>query len=243
MPVSLHEGFIPITDIVPPMRSLGERAQQFEVESTKKANRGVSCKDGCAACCRMMIPLSPPEAFELLDAVNDLPASHRERVLSRINNIQSKLRESKLGDALEHLAYSSQQFTDEELEPLNRAYYSLRLPCVFLEHESCSIYEHRPAACRELLVTSPAELCQDMIRNPIDALSIPLRISTTLAKLWANLMGGPIRLIPLPLAFDWATNHTNQRKQTWATKELFKNAVTVAGDFLRQFFQECRLPK
>ena len=204
--VAVPTGFIPITEIVPVMRSLGEQAQSLEVAKAVQSGKDISCKKGCAACCqRIMVPVSPPEAFALAEMMDRLPPDHRDRIEARLTAMRDRLNEAGLLASLQDLADSPQQRSDEDTDPINRAYYALRLPCIFLEDDSCSIYEHRPAACREYLVTSPAEWCQDTEKNPVQGLSIPLRAGTVLALLWADLTGGPVRLIPLPVAFQWAS--------------------------------------
>ncbi|MEO7095807.1 MAG: hypothetical protein ABI175_21285, partial [Polyangiales bacterium] len=35
--------------------------------------RSISCKEGCGACCRQLIPLSPPEAWMIADVVRSMP--------------------------------------------------------------------------------------------------------------------------------------------------------------------------
>ena len=57
--VAVSTGFIPITDIIPLMRSLGEQAHQLAIDQTTRTGATISCQKGCAACCRMMIPLAP----------------------------------------------------------------------------------------------------------------------------------------------------------------------------------------
>nr|MBA3967176.1 YkgJ family cysteine cluster protein [Nitrospirales bacterium] len=52
--VSVPTGFIPITDILPLMRSLGEQAHQLAIDNTTQTGATISCQKGCAACCRMM---------------------------------------------------------------------------------------------------------------------------------------------------------------------------------------------
>ncbi len=232
--VSVSTGLIPITDIIPLMRSLGEQAHQLAIDNTAQTGAGISCQKGCAACCRMMIPVSPPEAFALRTVVESLPSPKKERVFERIQTAQSTLREAGLEEALHRLAFSDDQSTDEELKPLNRAYYALRMPCPFLEDEVCSIYENRPSACRELLVTSPAELCQDLIRNPVHPIPSPFRIGTILSKLWADCCQGPVRLIPLPFALDWAKAGENRNTRTWAGPELLSKALDAAAQFLQR---------
>ena len=123
----------------------------------------------------------------------------RQHVLrSRIDSSQARLHEAGLLTPLHDVAESQNPLTDDTLEPLNRAYYALRMPCPFLEDEHCTIYDERPAACRELLVTSAAELCQDLTNPAIQAVPVSVRISTTLGLLWAELTGTAERLIPLP---------------------------------------------
>src|SRR3989442_10972831 len=60
------------------------------------------------------------------------------------------------------------------------------------------------AACRELLVTSPAELCQDLVQNPVTPLPVSMRIGSILGLVWGTLTSSPPRLIPLPMALEWA---------------------------------------
>lgn len=232
--VSVPTGFIPITDILPLMRSLGEQAHQLEIDRTTQTGATISCQKGCAACCRMMIPIAPPEAFALLSVVEALPSPKKERLLERFQTAQKTLREAGLEDGLQRLAFSEDQSTDEELEPLNRAYYALRMPCPFLENEMCSIYEQRPSACREMLVTSPAELCQDVIQNHVTLIPAPFLIGTVLSKLWADCYQGPIRLIPITFALDWAKAHESQHTRTWAGPELLSRALDAAAQFLQR---------
>ena len=232
--VGVPTGFIPITDIIPLMRSLGEQAHQLATDNTTQAGNTISCQKGCAACCRMMIPVAPPETFALLSVVETLPSPKKERLVGRFQAAQQTLREAGLEEGLQRLAFSEDQVTDEELEPLNRAYYALRMPCPFLEDEICSIYEQRPSACRELLVTSPAELCQDLIHNPVNLIPAPFRIGTVLSKLWMDFCQGPVRLIPLPFALDWAKAHKSRNTRTWAGPELLNRALDAAAQFLQR---------
>jgi Fe-S-cluster containining protein len=241
--LSVPDGFIPLSDLVSPLQKLGDRVQLVEVQSTLKRGRTVSCKEGCAACCRMMIPVSPPEAIALWRLVKSFPAERRKVVLSRIDAIQNTLRARKIFEPLHDLTHSSRQFRDEDIEPLNLAYYALRMPCPFLEDESCSIYTSRPSACRELLVTSPPEFCQDMVRNPVAVISIPLRISTLLSTIWAQLLGGPTRLIPMPFALDWAEKNQGDYKRRWEGKDLVERALRVALEMLKRFFRESKPTK
>ncbi len=201
---------IPVSDIVPVMRSLGEQALALEDEKSQRAGQTLSCRKGCAACCRMLVPVSPPEAFALKDTVERLPAPQRDRILQRLAALRHTLNEAGLLGRLAQFAETRTQVSDEDMEPVNRDYYARRLPCPFLDDDTCSVYDARPAACRELLVTSPAEWCQDMVGNPVRTLPVPVRIATVLSLMWATMTGGAARLIPLPVALDWAERHAGE---------------------------------
>ncbi len=231
--VDVPTSWIPITKIVPVIRSLGDQAQDLEVTNTLQTGKTISCQKGCAACCRQMIPVSPPEAFALIEVIHTLPQEHQARIKQNSAQTHLRLQMSGLLTALQELASSPTQQTDEDLDSLNRAYYALRLPCIFLENEICSIYEHRPAGCRGHLVSSPAELCQDMINNPIKELHVPLRAGTVLSLLWADLTGEPVRLMPIPIACEWAETHQDLNTQTWKGTDLFHKAMDGLGKFLQ----------
>ena len=233
--VAVPTGFIPITEIVPVVRSLGEQAQALEVDKAVQSGKEISCKKGCAACCQgPMVPVSPPEAFALAEMITQLPAGHRDRIEARMTIIKDRLKEAGLLASLQELADSPRQRSDEDIDFINRAYYALHLPCIFLENDSCSIYEHRPAACREYLMTSPAIWCLDIEKNPVQELPTPLRAGTVLAILWADLTGGPVRLIPLPVATAWAKEHRSLLEQTWKGLDIFDKALEGLGKFLNQ---------
>ena len=231
--VEVPTSFIPVTAIVPLMRHLGQEAQALEVARSGDSGKAVSCSRGCAACCRMLVPLSAPEALALREWVQALPAEQRQGIVSRIEQTQSLLIRHGLWQQLSDLCEAEQQPNDEMLEALNRAYYALRLPCPFLQDELCVIYDERPSACRELLVSSPPERCDDLLTNP-EPISAPIRVSTVLALLWQDLTKASPKLIPLPLALDWAARHQQDNQQTWKGTELLDRVLDKVWRFLSQ---------
>ena len=232
--VEISTGFVPVTDIIPLLHRLGQQAQALEQQRATATGQNISCARGCAACCRMLIPVSVPEAFALRDKLAALPTERRQTFLDAISSTQTRLQQAGLLPRLRQLADTDRPMTDEDIEPINRAYYALKLPCPFLENEACSIYEDRPAACRELLVTSPADWCQDMINKPVRAISVPLRISTILGLVWSDVTRSAPRLIPLPLALDWANRHADENRAHWKARDLLDKALDTIGRFLSQ---------
>ena len=230
-------GFVPITSIVPMTRHLGEEMLRLEEQQSRRTGHSISCRMGCAACCRMLVPLSPPEAFSLLDYVEQLPQERRAALEEKLEASKAALAGHGVLDRLHAVAHADAPMSDEQLEPINRAYYALRHPCPFLEEEMCSIYEARPAACRELLVTSPAQLCNDMAENPVEPIPVPVRIGTVLGLLWSGLTGGAPRLIPLPLALDWARQHRKAADRRWAGSHLVDRMLDGVWRILNQEFE------
>jgi hypothetical protein len=232
--VELPQQFVPVTAIVPLVRHLGQAAQDLEREQARQANQPISCAKGCAACCRMLVPVSAPEAFALRASVSALPLARQAVFGRRLRETMDRLDAAGLLASLWQLAEADRPPSDEQLEPVNRAYYRLKLPCPFLEDEVCAIYEDRPSACRELWVTSPAAWCADLLNKPVHALSVPLRVSTVLALVWADLTSGPPRLIPLPLALDWADRHASENRSDWPAQHLVEQALNAIGRVLSQ---------
>jgi Fe-S-cluster containining protein len=230
--VELADGFVPVTEIVPLLHRLGQQAQALEQQRIVAAGQRISCTKGCAACCRMLVPVSAPEAFALRERIAALPETRQATLRRRLAESAARLEEAGLLAPLQQIAETDRPLTDDRLEPINRAYYQLQLPCPFLEEEACSIYEDRPAACRELLVTSPAEWCADVLNQPVRTVPVPLRVSTVLGLLWADLTSGPPRLIPLPLALDWADRHAAENRAGWTASRLLEQALDAVWRFL-----------
>jgi Fe-S-cluster containining protein len=230
-------GFVPITSIVPLTRRLGEEILKLEEHQSRNSGRSVSCRMGCAACCRMLVPLSPPEAFSLLEYVEQLPEERQATIGRKLAASKAELAAHGLLDRLQAVADAERPISDEELEPINRAYYALRHPCPFLEDEMCSIYEARPAACRELLVTSPAALCDNLVENPVEPIPVSVRIGTVLGLLWATVSESAPRLLPLPLALDWAKQHRMTASRRWAGSHLIDRMLDAMWRLLNQEFE------
>ena len=234
--VDVPVGDVPVSAIVPLMRRLGEEAQALEVARSLESGKATSCHKGCAACCRMLVPLSVPEAFALRDWVRSRPADQQEHIARRFSESKVRLLAHGVWHQLAAVCNTPLTADDEALDGVNRSYYALRLPCPFLEEEICTIYDERPAACRELLVTSPSQHCDDLIGNPIDPVSVPIQVSTVLGLVWQELTKDPTKLIPLPLALEWAERHDEQSRRTWRGGELFDQALDKTWRFLSQAF-------
>ncbi len=82
-------------------------------------------------------------------------------------------------------------------------YFHLGVPCPFLENESCGIHPLRPLSCREYLVTSPPELCNDPAKNGVAGVHLPLKMSRALFRMGGELEQDRRGWIPLVFLFAW----------------------------------------
>jgi Fe-S-cluster containining protein len=156
-PITVANAPVPAADVVPALQGLVNA-----VVEAAQAGKTVSCRKGCGACCRQLVPLSRTEGERLLQLIDALPAERRETLVARFAAAETAIEGAGLKDRAGR--------TDREL---SAAYFALRLPCPFLEDESCSIHPERPLVCREYLVTSPAELCAGATQEGVTPVAVP----------------------------------------------------------------------
>ena len=183
----------------------------------------VSCGAGCGACCRQMVPIGEMEARYLAELIAAMPEERRKRVTQRFVEAVAKLRANDL------LAVPSDP---GERHRRGMEYFNLGLPCPFLDDERCSIYEHRPASCREYLVTSPAANCSAPTAENIQMVELPAKLSQVLYRFGDGRGEETSKWMPLPLLLEWAAEHRDNAQPTVPGPELlrtFMNKLTKRG--------------
>lgn len=219
-------GRVRLEEVLPALWRLGDALSYAGARAEAREGREVSCRKGCGACCRQPVPVGPAEARRLSALVASLPVERRNAVLERFREARRRLGEAGLLAAFEPPGAA----TLEERRRLGLAYFALGIACPFLEHESCSIHGERPLACREYLVTSPAEECGRP--GPENVRMVPV-----LAKLWtaaAALEAGGENRIPwtlLSLALSFAEDHPGSGplgEGPVLVKEVFSRLVRPA---------------
>ena len=154
--LEVPSGAVRPRELLPVFRAVAETVVRRGVEEATRGGGTVSCRKGCGACCRQLVPLAPVEAAAIAHLVDALPEPRREAVRQRFREARARLAAEGLA---ERLGGTSGPSSHEEVQELGLAYFRLGIPCPFLEDESCSIHPDRPIACREYLVTSPASEC------------------------------------------------------------------------------------
>lgn len=170
----------------------------------------VTCKEGCGACCRQLVPLSPPEAAMIFEFVETMPEPQKSEVQKGFDLALGRLGESRFLDKLKRL--QDPFMNDEDYEAIAAEYFYRQIPCPFLVDESCGIYEVRPSMCREYLVSSPAENCKRPAESRISRLPVSVRLSEALARTWASMSKERIQVVPLVLALEWTKAHERIRR-------------------------------
>ena len=218
--VEIPDGPMRLAELVPITQRLTELVVGRAVERTALAGQPVSCRAGCAACCRDLVAVSAPEAFHLADVVARAPVEERGDLLARFAAQNAAVDAHGLRDGLEALLAGTS--SPEERRAFAARYFSHRIDCAFLRDESCRIHGDRPLTCRDLNVTSPPEWCSDATLGAQRRLPTPSLLSGPLARLAARLGGRPVAFVPLPLSLRFAAEHAELAARTWNGPELFE---------------------
>jgi Fe-S-cluster containining protein len=199
--ITVPSGPVGARRMLPVLQSLTDVMVDQAVREVEAKGEHISCRKGCGACCRQLVPITPVEAHRLRDLVNSLPEPRRTHVHARFAEARRRLAEAGMLEKLEH------GLAGEPLRPFGLEYFRQRIACPFLEEESCSIYPDRPMACREYLVTSPAEHCAEPTPEHVKCVPLAGKVSNAVARVDQPPSVRSIPWVPLILAPSWAESH------------------------------------
>lgn len=178
------------------------------VEAAESEGRQISCKAGCGACCRQPVPIGEIEVYQIKELVASMPEPRRSEIEERFRNAVSHFRNNGWFDRISELALrvaaQNGSASPKELNELVMEYFREGIPCPFLEDESCSIHNDRPVACREYLVTSPAENCTSPTGETIEKVEPPIKVSIAVKKVGSTGRFAGAGIIPLIRALELA---------------------------------------
>jgi Fe-S-cluster containining protein len=194
------------TRLLPLFRGLADAFVGMAQESVAASGKTISCTKGCAACCRTLVPVAEVEARRLRDLVDSMPDGRRQAVRERFQAARQRLAASGLLERLDQL----DALWGDDLLALIADYFRLSIACPFLEDEACSIYEERPIACREHMVTSPAERCARLPEAEIERVGPRVEVSRALRCFNAD-RSAPKGWMALISALDWADAQEEER--------------------------------
>ena len=226
--LSVPTGPTRLRQLLPLIQIFTDAVVDSTVQVTAGQGQTISCSEGCGACCRQLVAISEVEARHIGALVDALPEPRRSAIRNRFDEAHHRLEEAGL---LEELRYP-EQWTDGQGRSLGLQYFQQGIPCPFLEEESCSIYADRPLACREYLVTSPAEDCASPTAATVQCVTLPLKVWSAVARFDPVPPSVRcIRWVPLILAPAWAHAHPDEP------------APRPGPDVLRELFDHLTSPK
>ena len=211
--------------LLPIFQSLADAVVGIAVRQAEAEGLAVSCRKGCGACCRQLVPLTAVEARRLVELVAEMPEPRRAELRARFAAARDALEEAGL---LEDLL-APERIAKEAAPALGLKYFARGIACPFLEEESCSIHADRPVACREYLVTSPAAHCAQPTAETVKCVKIAGQVSSAIASLEAR--AGAANWVPLILAPEWAEASPEEvpaRPGTELVQEVFSRLTGQA---------------
>ncbi len=196
-------------ELLPVLQSFGNQIVELAKNESDRSGKQISCRAGCGACCLQLVPIGECEAHFLADLIAHMPTPRREHIERRFAKAILALDRAGLSD---RLPIGSRLADEAAREKLGADYMQAEAACPFLEDESCSIHPDRPLACREYLVTSPAENCKHPTAESIEMVPLPVKISETLYRFGEGDNPQPARWFPLVLALRWSRDHPHREQ-------------------------------
>lgn len=140
----------PFESLLPIFHAITDELTARGSAREESAGRSVTCRAGCAACCRQVVPLAAAEARHIAALVAAMPDERRRVLEARFADGRDALAAAGLTTQAAAIAVMGHTERDE----YGRRYFRLGLACPFPENENCTIHPECPLACREYLVTS-----------------------------------------------------------------------------------------
>jgi len=212
-----------VDDLLPALQALDDALVRHATEQAERSGRRISCRAGCGACCRQLVPVSEVEARRLAELVRSLPDAERAAVEERFARALEALSSNGL---LARLREPEAILDRPERRRVGLEYFSRGVACPFLVNESCSIHPDRPLACREYLVTSPAQHCANPTPETVDQVEMPTRLSRALMRFASEEPTKP-RWRPLVLALE-STEATADPHPPRSGPELLRAFIALA---------------
>lgn len=192
--------------MLPLVQALADTVVDQAVKEVEAKGEKISCQKGCGACCRQLVPITEVEARMIRDLIAEMPEPRRSVIRERFAEARGRLEQAGL---LEQLL-APETVADDGPRALGLEYFRVGVACPFLEEESCSIYRDRPIACREYLVTSPAENCKTPSAETVHCVPMPVKVSRALADIGEDRSQRLAKWVPLIVASEWAEKHPTE---------------------------------
>ena len=205
-------GEVPMERLLPALRTTADAFVAYGAELSAAARASPSpARRGAGPAAGSSSPSRHAEARQLATLVEELPEPRRSVVRERFAD--GPRAGSRRRDSSRRSTATGGWRAPARRSTSASTYFRLGIACPFLEDESCSIYEDRPIACREYLVTSPPAYCAAPTRRDRSSRSRSRRESGPRSR--ARRTGipdfDPATCVPLVLAPVWAARNPDAR--------------------------------
>lgn len=215
-----------LSDVVPLARSLATLISRTVLNEAVSAGNDASCRKGCSHCCKHLVPVSGAEAFRLFAEVQSLPDVRRHKVMGRFTANARRIIQAGPPEVPEGTTCDEDGATISPAGACGHWYADLQLTCPLADGDLCSMYEQRPIACREHMVTSNSLLCKGFQPGRGQILPVPVSMLDALAALSAKMMQRPVEAIIMSLTPAWAQANRRHQKR-WPATELAASLLEI----------------
>ncbi|MBM3746913.1 MAG: hypothetical protein FJW34_14070, partial [Acidobacteria bacterium] len=77
------DGVLRLADLLPILQAFDDAVVGVAVDKVQRAGGVISCRAGCGACCRQLVPISPAEAVHLAELVAEMPVERQATLRER----------------------------------------------------------------------------------------------------------------------------------------------------------------
>jgi Fe-S-cluster containining protein len=229
-PVKLHR-------ILPIFQQLTNTFVDAGVAAAEAEGKSISCAAGCGACCRQPVPIAEAEIHQIAELVEAMPEPRRGEIKARFADGAARIRAAGWFDAFEACIERGRSMPYDEAArrqvDVVLEYFRQGVPCPFLDDESCSIHADRPLACREYLVTSPAQDCAIPTADKVRKVDMVLRPSRSLAAISRTGHTRDHSLLLLIRALELAEAHAGDLPEKTGSDwmmEFFRHATSAPAE-------------
>ena len=220
---------VPLRAIVPAARALDDAMVAAARCALKSVGADVRCGKGCAACCKYLIPLSVPEVHQLWRDVQDLPEPDRSRVKDRFARSAQRVLNSRMPELPPAAAGMDDRARRKELRIAGKWYTDLNIPCPLLVDNACIMYDRRPMACRQHMVTTNPRACSNVRRGGGATVRLPFSMTQVLSLLTALLQRTGPEMAILALAPTWCERNAARAEALYPAAELAGALADILG--------------
>lgn len=209
---------VKITRMLPIFQQMTNTMVGLGIKAAESDGRSISCKAGCGACCRQPVPITEAEIFHLAELVEQMEEPRRSDVKKRFADAVDHFTQmgwfENVSKCAEMVSNGHTEEGHKRLIELVDQYFVENINCPFLVDDACSVHRSRPLACREYLVTSPAEYCDHPDPVNIEMVEMLFQPSKIVSKISSTGLFADEGIITLIKAIEFAA----AKKESTQTK-------------------------